>query len=152
MPTCRTEGAGINGALAASDLFLAGDIAKAVAKGGWYVVKGPLFEAASKQNWKAVRKQFGKNGVLAYRQHGHHWFIPQKGWGTKVPDVIKNPPLNIKAMPDVATHMRITGRYKGMTRFNWFDRNRYGTPKRSKVFTVEAAGHPASAAMADQKR
>jgi hypothetical protein len=145
-------GAGINGALAASDLFLAGDVAKAIAKGGWYVVKGPLLEAASKQNWKAVRRRLGKDGVLAKYQEGHHWFVPQGGWGKKVPEVIKNHPLNIKAMPDVPTHRRITGRYQGLPRFNWFDRYRYGTPTWSKVLTVDSAGHPAAAAMADQKK
>jgi hypothetical protein len=145
-------GAGINGALAVSDLFLAGDVAKAVAKGGWYVVKGPIGEAAYKQTWREVRRTLGDKGVLADGQHGHHWFIPQKGWGMNVPDVIKSHPLNIKAMPDAATHMRITGRYKGMPRFNAFDRHRYGTPTWSKVLTVDAAGHPVAASMADQKQ
>lgn len=145
-------GAGINGVLAASDLFLAGDVAKAIAKGGWYVARGPLLRKASQQNWKAVRKQLGKNGVLAKYQEGHHWLIPQNGWGKNVPDMIKNHPLNIKAMPDRATHRRITGRYQGMPRFNWFDRYRYGTPTWSKVFTVDAAGHPTAAAMAAPKK
>jgi hypothetical protein len=141
-------GAGINGALAASDLFLAGDVAKAIAKGGWYVLRGPLLKEASQQDWDVVRKELGK-GLLTKGQHGHHWAIPQNGWGKNVPEMIKNHPLNIKAMPDVATHMRITGRYKGMPRFNQFERYWYGTPTWSKVFTVDAAGHPIAASMAD---
>jgi hypothetical protein len=138
--------------LAVSDLFLTGDVAKAIAKGGWYVVKGPIGEAAYKQTWREVRRTLGEKGVLADGQHGHHWFIPQNRWGKNVPDVIKNHPLNIKAMPDAATHMRITGQYKGMPRFNRFDRYRYGTPTWSKVFTVDAAGHPTAGAMASQKK
>lgn len=51
-----------------------------------------------------------------------------------------------------ATHMRITGRYRGMPRFNAFDRYRYGTPTWSKVSTFDAAGHPVAAAMAGQKK
>lgn len=144
-------GAGINGVLAVSDLFLAGDVAKAIAKGGWYAVQGPLLREASKTDWRAVRKELGK-GLLADGQHGHHWAIPQNGWGKNVPEMIKNHPLNIKAMPDAATHMRITGRYKGMPRFNQFERYWYGTPTWSKVLTVDAAGHPVAAATADPNR
>ena len=147
-------GAGLNGLLAASDLFLAGDVAKAVAKGGFYAIRGPLFRKASEQAWRHVRETMGPEGVgmLEAGQHGHHWFAPQKSWGKNVPDMFKNHPINIKAMPDTATHMRITGRYKGQPRFNQFDRWRYGTPTWSKVATVDALGHPIAATTADHQQ
>jgi hypothetical protein len=141
-------GGAFNTALAASDLFLAGDVAKAVAKGGFYALKGPIGEAAAAQTWKRVSAKMRDEGMLEAGQHGHHWFVPQKGWGKIVPDVIKNHPINIMAMPDTATHMRITGRYKGLPRFNPFERYWYGTPTWSKVATVDAVGHPIAAATA----
>jgi hypothetical protein len=69
-----------------------------------------------------------------------------------VPNVIKNHPLNIKAMPDTATHMRITGRYKGQPRFNALERYVHGTPTWAKVGTADAVGHPVAAATADHRR
>jgi hypothetical protein len=148
-------GAALNGALAASDLFLAGSIAKGVAKGGVYVVR----DAATKAPyaWKtAVRPWMVEKGYLVKGQHGHHWAIPQNGWGKGVPDWVKNQPWNIKAMPEgpagAEMHGRITGSYKGKPRFNPLERYVHGTPTWSKVGTGSAVGHPTGAAKAQSDK
>jgi hypothetical protein len=140
-------GAALNGALAASDLFLADSIVNAVRKGGLYAVKGAIGETAAKANWKnAVRPELGRLGILEKFQHGHHWLIPQKGWGEGVWDAIKNHPLNIQGMPSREVHGRIHGRFKGMPRFNPVERYLHGTPGWSKVATGSAVGHSVAAA------
>jgi hypothetical protein len=144
-------GAALNGALAASDLFLVGSVAKGVGKGAIYVAKG-----ASKKpyDWdRYVRPWLGKErGMLAPKQHGHHWAIPQNGWGKHVPDAIKNQPWNIKPMPSPEVHGRLTGSYKGKPRFTPIERYVHGTPTWSKVGTAAAVGHPAGAAKAATER
>lgn len=143
-------GAALNGALAASDLFLAGSVAKGLAKGGLYMVKGTIGEDAAKSAWKAVRKDMGDRGLLEKGQHGHHWAIPQRGWGKSVPAAIRNHPLNIKPMPSAQTHWRIEHRVGTKPRFNSAQRYWYGTPDWAKVGTGAAVGHPAAAARAGQ--
>jgi hypothetical protein len=139
--------AALNGALAASDLFLAESVAKGLAKGGFYVAKNVARKAP--YDWdKVVRPWMGKQGFLEASQHGHHWAIPQNGWGKKVPDAIKNQPWNIKPMPSAEVHGRIAGSYKGKPQFNAAERYWYGTPAWSKVATEALAGHPVAAAMA----
>ena len=140
-------GAALNGALAASDLFLAGSVAKGLAKGGFYVAKNVAKKAP--YAWKSeVRPWMGEQKFLKPGQHGHHWAIPQNGWGKKVPDAIKNQPWNIKPMPDATTHWRLEHRVGDLPRFNPAERYWYGTPAWSKVGTVAAVGHPAGAAKA----
>jgi hypothetical protein len=147
-------GAALNGALAASDLFIAGSVAKGLAKGGVYMIKGPLGKSIAGQQWKAVRSDMGKMGLLDKYQHGHHAFIPQKA--TNVPAVIRNHPLNIKGMPTEVrggrgyseVHGRIHGPYGGKPQFNAAERYWHGTPAWSKVGTAAAVGHPATAAKA----
>lgn len=143
-------GAALNGALAASDLFLAGSVAKGLAKGGLYMVKGTIGEDAAKSAWKAVRKDMGDRGLLEKGQHGHHWAIPQRGWGKSVPPEIRNHPLNIKPMQSPETHWRIEHRVGTKPRFNPAQRYWYGTPDWAKVGTGTAVGHPAAAARAGQ--
>ena len=150
-------GAALNGALAASDLFLAGSIAKGVAKGGVYGV-GNVSKKAP-YAWKtAVRPWMIEHGYLKAGQHGHHWAIPQKGWGKNAPDWLKNQPWNIKAMPEgpagAQMHGRITNTYKGKPQFNVVERYVHGTPSWSKVAGGAAVGHPAAAAKAqsDERR
>lgn len=138
-------GAGLNGALAASDLFLAGSVAKGIAKGGFYVVKGTIGDGGVKTAWPAVRKTLAEKGILEKYQHGHHWLIPQNGWGKAVPDVIKNHPFNIKPMPSPEVHGRITGRYNGKPRFNAIERYVHGTPTWAKVGTGAAVVRPGAA-------
>ena len=145
-------GAGLNAALAASDLFLVESAANAVRKGGLYAVKGAIGKKGTKAGWKAVRKELGDRGMLAPKQHGHHWFIPQRRWGKAVPDQIKNHPLNIKGMPSAEVHGRITGGYKGKPQFNVLERYWNGTPAWSKVLTFDAPGHPIAAARASARR
>ena len=147
-------GAALNGALAASDLFLAGSVAKGLAKGGIYMIKGPLGKSVAGQEWKAVRSKMGKMGLLDKHQHGHHAFIPQKA--TDVPAAIRNHPLNIKGMPTEVRngrgysemHGRIHGPYGGKPQFNRAEGYWYGTPTWSKVGAGSAVGHPAAAAKA----
>ena len=146
-------GAALNGALAASDLFLAGLIVKGVGKGAVYIAKN-----ASKNpyDWDRYVRPWlgGERGMLAPKQHGHHWAIPQKGWGKNVPDKIKNQPWNIKPMPSAEVHGRLTNAYKGKPQFNAVERYMYGTPTWSKVGTGAAVGHSAAAgkAQVDQRR
>jgi hypothetical protein len=66
--------------------------------------------------------------MLAPKQHGHHWAIPQNGWGKNVPDRIKNQPWNIKPMPSAEVHGRLTNSYEGKPQFNAVERYVYGTP------------------------
>jgi hypothetical protein len=144
-------GAALNGALAASDLFLAESIAKGLAKGGFYFVKGAAKEGA--YDWsRKVRPWMGEQGRLAPGQHGHHWAIPQNGWGKHVPDAIKNQPWNIKPMADATTHWRLEHRVGDLPRFNPAERYWHGTPAWSKVATGGAVGHPAAAAKAHSDR
>jgi hypothetical protein len=150
-------GAALNGVLAASDLFLADSIAKGVAKGGVYVAKNAAKKAP--YAWKTeVRPWMVKQGYLKPGQHGHHWAIPQNGWGKSMPDWLKNQPWNIKAMPagpaGAEMHGRLTNSYKGRRRFNVVERYVYGTPTWSKAAAGAAVSHPAAAAKAqsDERR
>lgn len=151
-----------NGVLAATDLT-----------GGWAaksMVKATL-KAASKHGskvglsgravdpnlWRHARKRMGQNGYLEKGQDGHHWLIPQNGWGEGIPTAIKNQPWNIKPMPNSeegkALHGRITNAYtlKGVRkeRFNALDRYIVGTPTWWKAVNVGAVGRPVGAAKAE---
>lgn len=148
-------GAALNGALAASDLFLAGSIAKGVAKGGVYVARNAAKKAP--YAWKKeVRPWMVEQGYLKKGQRGHHWAIPQNGWGKSVAERVKNQPWNIKAMPEgpvgAEMHGRMTGSYQGKPRFNAVERYVHGTPTWSKVATGAAVGHPAGAAKAQSDK
>lgn len=150
-------GAALNGALAASDLFLAGSIAKGVAKGGVYVAENVAKKAP--YAWKKeVRPWMIDKGYLKPGQHGHHWAIPQNVWGKNVPEWLKNQPWNIKPMPEgpagAEMHGRMTNAYKGKPQFNAVERYVYGTPTWSKVAGGAAVGHPMAAvkAQSDARR
>jgi hypothetical protein len=149
-----SAGAALNGALAASDLFLADSIANGVAKGGFYVAKNAAKKAP--YAWREVRPWMTEQGFLKAGQQGHHWAIPQNGWGKAVPDWIKNQPWNIKGMPEgpagAEMHARIRHGYKGKPQFNQVERYVYGTPTWSKVATGAAVGHPAAAAKAQSDK
>jgi len=107
----------------------------------------PLLSGQSAAAW------MGEKGFLAKGQHGHHWAIPQNGWGKQIPDAIKNQPWNIKPMPSPEVHGRITAPYKGKPQFNVAQRYWYGKPAWSKVGTAAAIGHPIAAvnAQSDQQ-
>jgi hypothetical protein len=141
-------GAGLNGALAVSDLFPAADIAKAVGKGGFYAIRGPLFRKAKDQTWKAVSGVMhtpGPFGVEMLRDgyEGHHWLIPNNRWGKAFPDWLKNHPLNINELKET-THRRIHTRYKGKPRFGPVQRTWVGIPSWAKASAVEAVARPAA--------
>jgi hypothetical protein len=130
-------GAGLNAALAVSDLWPAEDIAKGLAKGG--------FKLAGSHTWDATRKWLLKQGYRQPGEHGHHWLIPRNGWGRSVPDWIKNQPWNIKALPPWA-HYGVHGWKATMPdgvkqTMNTFDRLWYGTPHWAKAVPVSTAGH-----------
>lgn len=135
-------GAALNGALAVSDLMVAGAVAKGVAKGAIFVAKKGT-KRAEPYGWNGnVRKWMGDQGYLEPGQHGHHWAIPQNRWGKDVPDWIKNQPWNIKAMPSREVHGRIDHRVGDLPRFSPAQQYWYGTPAWSKAATASAVGHP----------
>jgi len=148
-------GAALNGALVASDLFLVESIAKGVGKGAFYVAKNA---AKNPYDWDRYVRPWlgGERKMLAKGQHGHHWAIPQNGWGKRVPDYVKNQPWNINPMPKgevgAEMHGRITNACKGKPRFNVVERYIYGTPTWAKVGTGAAVGHPAAAAMSQSDK
>jgi hypothetical protein len=141
----------MNGVLALSDLFLAGALAKGVAKGAIKTAAPHVWRPPPSMG-EGARAWLGRKGYLKPGQHGHHWAIPQNGWGRNVPDAIKNQPWNIKPMPSAEVHGRITGSYKGKSQFNAPQRYWYGTPAWSKVGTGSAVGHPAVDAEESRKR
>lgn len=99
-----------------------------------------------------VRPWMGEQGYLAARQHGHHWAVPQNGWGKNVPDWFKNQPWNIKPMRDAVTHWRIEHRVGDLPRFNLAQQYWRGAPAWSKVGTGAAVGHPVVAERARRQR
>jgi hypothetical protein len=144
--------AAFNAGLAVLDLTGVGMVDKALAKGGSYAIKGAIGESAPKAKWRAVRRTMGDLKMLKPYQHGHHWFIPQKGWGTRVPDQIKNHPANIMGMPSREIHGRLHGRFKGKPEFGLLGKYWHGTPHLSKVATGSAAGHTVTAARVKDRR
>ncbi|WP_340646007.1 hypothetical protein [Phenylobacterium sp.] len=146
-------GAGLNGALAVSDLAVAGSLGKGLVKGGVFIANKATRRAAP-YGWKGnVRTWMGEQKFLKPGQHGHHWAIPQnEGWGKAVPDFIKNQPWNIKPMPSPQVHGRIHGRYGGQPQFKPAQRYWYGTPAWSKWATGSAVGHPAMGAAEQGRR
>lgn len=128
-------GAVANGALAVTDLTGEGYVLKSLGKGG--------LKVAGSHAWKDTRKWLGPEGkaLLAKGQHGHHWLIPQNGWGKNVPDAVKNQPWNIKPMPSAETHARMHGKRGDLPQFNAVERYVQGTPTWWKVQNGVWAGH-----------
>ncbi|WP_207483088.1 hypothetical protein [Arenibaculum pallidiluteum] len=141
-------GAALNAGLAASDLFVAGTLAKAVGKamgkgglkGGAYALLGPIWKGGA-TDWDNISRHMRNLGMLEKGQHGHHWLIPNNRWGKYVPNSIKNHPFNIKAMPSDEIHMRVHNKWRGMPRFGYTLRYWHGTPHVSKAATVSTGGH-----------
>ena len=150
----NVAGAALNTALALSDLSVAGAGANAVRKatlktglkGAMFLLKGAAGDSAKGTVWKSVRRKMGEHGLLEKYQHGHHWFIPQR-W-EKVPEVIRNHPLNIKGMPSHEIHGRVHGRYGGKPQFGLLGQLWHGTPHWAKGAAGSAVGHPVAAATA----
>jgi hypothetical protein len=136
-------GAALNGALAASDLFLAGSIAKGIAKGAIYVADKTASRAAP-YAWRYMRDRMQEDGFIKAGEEGHHWAIPQNQWGKDIPEWIKNQPWNIKSL-DRVTHARLRNKIGGLPKFGALDQLRYGTPAWAKAGAGSAAGHSVSA-------
>lgn len=129
-------GAAGNAALAVSDALLFGTIVKTAGKAG-YKFGGK----ALSPTWQNVRARMATRGHIGKGQHGHHAIIPNGRWGKRVPEVIRNSPLNIVFPRDISTHKRLHGRdlKLGLPKFNPLDRVRYGTPP----WVAYALGHHA---------
>lgn len=130
-----------NGLLAISDLIPAEASANALRKGA--------FKGGS-HSWPATREWMKKNGYLEKGIEGHHWLIPQNGWGKAIPESIKNQPWNIKALPKV-THRRIHTRFLGEARYHPAQRYWYATPTWSKAASASLLGHPLSALTSEEE-
>jgi hypothetical protein len=106
--------------------------------------------------WEAagMRKWLGSQGILEKGQHGHHWLIPQGGWGKAIPDFIKNQPWNIKGL-DAVTHGRVHGPYTvdgaKLPRFNDVQRIWYGTPDSAKALAAGAVARTKGLLPRDQR-
>ncbi len=109
------------------------------------------FKDFGSQTWDASRKWLRRQGFTEAGEDGHHWFIPQNGWGKVVPDWIKNQPGNIMALPH-EIHARLHGNYLGQPQFNAIERYMRGTPLWWKATKVSAPGHLVEAANAAGRR
>ena len=115
---CGRWGWGLfNTALAITDIIPARAVAGGLIKGAW---KG------GSNTWKATRAWYGATRNLAKGTPVHHWLIPRGGWGSHVPDVIKNQPWNLMPMPNQKFHNAVHG--WGPDAFNAAERFWYGTP------------------------
>lgn len=132
-------GAIANGALALSDLSLASAGAKGLAKGAARGLRGGLLKSAP-NNWRTTRDWLGKRGYFEKGQHAHHWAIPNKGWGARVPDWVKNQPWNLKGMASPELHYGVHG--YGPIKLNRLERYWHGTPGWAKHLEANAVGHP----------
>lgn len=144
-------GAGLNGALAVSDVFLAG----ALLKGGAKMAVRAAARAGKRpyvMKWKTTSGRLHRQGYIPKGHEGHHWLIPQNGWGKNVPDAVKNAHWNIKPLP-AEVHGRIHHRVKApdgsyMPRYGPAAQFWRGTPIAAKPAAAGAVGHPVTAAKA----
>jgi hypothetical protein len=143
-----TVGENLNAAATLLDLMDGGYVLDALRKGGRYAVTGAIGKGPTAAVWKNVRAKMGREGMLSFGQHGHHWLIPQNGWGKIVPDVVKNHPFNIVGMPSREVHGRIHGSFKDKAQYDALHRWWHGTPAGAKAATAGALTHPAGAAWA----
>lgn len=120
---------------------------KAIAKQG---VKN---RAKDPYRWEYQRRHMGKRGFYAPDQIGHHAFIPQSGWGKRMPNALKNHPMNIKPMPNRPVHNRVHGQF-GQAPYNSVQRYIRGTPAWAQSAKAEIFGRMTSSAKArhDQNR
>jgi RHS repeat-associated protein len=94
------------------DLWQVGAAAAAGAVGGGAFANA--FKHSSKavswwnsaQNYKAVSKRVRRVRDLTGDQELHHWFFPNNGWGSSVPNWIKNHPANLHTM-ETASHIAL---------------------------------------------
>ena len=141
----------VDGAVAASDLYLGKSATTGLLK-GQVKVKGPhAWRTKPWQEGEGAREWMGRTGQLAPGQHGHHALIPQNGWGKSAPDWIKNQPANIKGMESPAVHGRIHGPYKGEPQYSYLSRYWLGTPGWWKASNASAGGRVAQGAIDEDK-
>lgn len=112
-----------NSLLAVTDLAPGAALVKTAGKG---IVKGGLKMGGS-HTWGASRKWMGRRGLIDKGMEAHHAIIPRGGPGKLVPDIIKNQPWNITALPR-ETHRRIHTKFNGQPRFAGAQRFATGTP------------------------
>lgn len=103
-----------------------------------------------KENKLGMRKWLGKAGYLKPYQHGHHWAVPQAGWGQYVPDAIKNQAWNILPMPNDNIHMALHQGYRipetgEKIKFGKWGKFRHGTPLWFKAQLFSTPFHSAEA-------
>jgi len=140
--------------------LLDAQVGKAIIKGGMKVRAGKAFYVPQKEkaleasfDWKKkVRPWMEAQDYLKPSQHGHHWFVPQNGWGKSISKKIKNQPWNIMAMPDEVTHGRLHHRVGDSPRFNALERYWHGTPNWWKALTGAPAAHGVMATQSRQDR
>ena len=90
-----------NLALAVSDAIPLRSLGDAVGKGLW---------KTGSHTWDATRKWLTKCKWREFPgQEAHHWAIPRSGWGSFVPDWLKNQPWNLTWMPDRTFHNALHG-------------------------------------------
>jgi len=144
-------GAVLIAGLAASDVFLVGAAGKVRAKAAVKAAATKAGKKALSTTWNATRKRMQRSGYILPGQQGHHWLVPQSGWGKSVPEAIKNSHWNIMPLPPTA-HGRIHHRVGDLPRYNPAQRYMHGTPTTAKVVTGSAIGHPAAAGKAQLEK
>ncbi|MEJ0027167.1 MAG: LysM peptidoglycan-binding domain-containing protein [Rhizomicrobium sp.] len=126
-------GAGLNIGLAISDGFLVKDIGTGIAKGAWKF---------GGHSWSTTRTWLRNTGYIQkvgeVWDEGHHWLIPQNGWGKAWPNWLKNQPWNILSLDD-PTHLSVHG--QGPNAYNLLERLFYGTPRAAKTVLISTTGH-----------
>lgn len=139
-------GAAFNGAMAASDVFLAKALVAGLAKGGLKLGGTHVWRNAPKEA-ESARQWLGTRGFLKPNQPGHHWFLEQKG---SAPDWLRNQPPFIRGMEDAVQHGRVHGPYTvdgvKLPQFNAAQRYWYGTPDWWKAANISAPAHAGLAA------
>jgi len=129
-----------NTALAISDVFLVKSIFTGIAKGA--------LKIGGSHTWKATRSWLNDVGRAEFKgQHFHHWLFERNGGiGRFVPDVIKNQPWNLMALPGsnfATSNAYHTWLHHGT---NLAERLWYGTPAWAKAAAASAVGRGANAA------
>lgn len=120
-----------NAVMAATDFVPAKAMGAGLLRGA-VKVRGPhVWRTKPWERAEGAREWMGRIGHLRPGEHGHHWLIPQGGWGKHVPDFIKNQPWNAYGREPVV-HGRIHGRYtvdgQKLPRYGSVERVVRGTP------------------------
>jgi hypothetical protein len=128
-------GAGLNGAMAVSDVMPGAFVVKGLGKAG---IRAALKKGTS-TTWKNTQRRMARAGYFEAGQQGHHWAIPQK-W-TWVPEKIRNHPANIKPLAeDIHKRVHSADHLNNLPRFSFVQRVQNGTPTWFKADTALAAG------------